>query len=277
MAVRAAAHAVALTVALGAATAAAVEPPAPSPTPGAITDDRLVFGTNGSQLTGGSGAGGASGAFVASLGDGAVIGVGAEYQQVSNAHWTAGDLSGSLAPGLRTHLYVEAHEGAGDIGTTHAFHYSLLVGGLLEQLTSQLSVQLEERRIDVDTSHGNLPKAGVSFQLTPQLLASASYAVSVGGNLGTHLGTARLDYTGSGFNALVGFAGGPIAPAVVDLLGRVVAPSPTLHEGFLGIGTALGRTDWLLIGDYQDVGGIKRVGAALTCTVHLHAQGGRSP
>ena len=276
MAMRAAACVLPLTVALGAAAAAAVEPPSASATPAAAGDERLVFSTNGSQLTGGSGAGGASGSFVGNLGNGAVIGAGAEYQQVSSAHWTAGDLSGSVAPGLRTHLYAEAHEGAGDIGTAHAFHYSLLLGGLLEQLTSRMSVQLEERRIDIDTSHGNLPKAGVSYQFTPRLLGSASYAVSAGGNLGTHLGTARLDYTGSGFNALVGIAAGPVAPAVVDLLGHVVAPSPKLHEGFLGIGMPLGRTDWLLIGDYQDVGGTKRVGLSLTCTVHLHPQG-RSP
>jgi hypothetical protein len=264
-----------LTAALSSARAVAVDPPSPLPTPGAIGDERLVVSTNGSTLTGGSGGGGGSAAWVGNLGNGTVIGAGAEYQQISNAHWTAGDFSGSLAPGLRTHLYIDGHEGAGDIGN-HAFHYSVVSAGVLEQLTSQLSVQLEERRIDIDTSHGNLPKLGVSFQTTPQLLASVSYAASVGGNLGTHLATGRIDYTGTGFSAIAGIAGGPVAPAVVNLLGRVVAPAPQLREGFLGVGKPLGHTDWLLIGDYQDVSGTKRISVSLTCTVHLHAPG-RAP
>ena len=170
---------VCVAVALPCAQAAAVEPPSPSPTPAAVADQRLVFSTNGSRLTGGIGGGGGSASWVGGLGNGTVIGAGAEYQTISNSHWTLGTFSGALAPGLRTHLYLEGREGAGDVGD-RAFHYSLLVAGLLEQLTSELSVQLEERRIDIDKSHGNLPKLGLSFQVTPQLLASISYAVSLG-------------------------------------------------------------------------------------------------
>jgi hypothetical protein len=263
-----------LVAALSGAEAAAVDPPSPSPTPAAVADQRLVFSTNGSTLTGGSGGGGASAAWVGSIGPDAVLGAGAEYQQISNAHWTTGNFSGSLGlPGqLKTHLYVEAHEGAGDIGN-HPFHYNVVSGGLLGQLTPEFTVQLEERYIDVDTSHGSLPKLGLTYRATLQLSASMSYAKSFGGNLGTRLVTGRIDYTGSGFNALAGVAGGPVAPAVLNLQGAVISPSPQLHEGFVGIGKPFGRTDWLLLGDYQDVSGTKRTSIALTCTVHLHAQG----
>ena len=68
-------------------------------------------------------------------------------------------------------------------------------------------------------------------------------------------------------------AGGPAPPAVLNLQGAVISPGPQLHEGFVGIGKPFGRTDWLLLGDYQDVSGTKRTSIALTCTVHLHAQG----
>lgn len=269
----------ALTVALRCAQAVAADPPSPSPTPGAASDERLVFSTNGSRLTGGIGSGGGSATWVGNFGGGTVIGAGVEYEAISNSHWTLGNFSGAVAPGLRTHLYLEGHEGAGDLGggtTGRGFHYSLVAAGLLEQITSQLSLQLEERRIDIDTSHGNLPKVGLSFQATPQLLATVSYALSVGGNLGTHLGTGRIDYTGRSFSAMAGISGGPAAPAVVNLIsGRAVqvAPGPRLREAFAGVGKPLGRTDWLLIGDYQDVSGTKRIGASLTCTVHLHASG----
>ena len=139
---------VCLAVALPCAQAAAVEPPSPSPTPAAVADQRLVFSTNGSRLTGGIGGGGGSASWVGGLGNGTVIGAGAEYQTISNSHWTLGSFSGAVRPGLRTHLYLEGREGAGDLGD-RAFHYSLLAAGLLEQLTSQVSVQLEERRLDL--------------------------------------------------------------------------------------------------------------------------------
>jgi hypothetical protein len=263
-----------LVAALSGGEAAAVDPPSPTPTPAAVGDPRLVFSTNGSTLTGGSGGGGASAAWVGGIGPDVVLGAGAEYQQIANAHWTTGTFTGSLGlPGqMKTHLYLEGHEGAGDIGD-RAFHYSVDSVGVLGQFTPALSVQLEERYIDVDTSHGSLPKLGLSYRATLQLTVSASYAYSVGGNLGTRLAMGRIDYTGIGFNALAGLAGGPVAPAVLNLQGAVISPSPQLREGFVGIGKTFGRNDWLLLGDYQDVSGTKRTSIALTCTVHLHAQG----
>ncbi len=263
-----------LVAALSGGEAAAVDPPSPTPTPAAVGDPRLVLGTNGSTLTGGSGGGGASAAWMGSIGPDAVLGAGAEYQQIANAHWTTGTFTASLGlPGqIKTHLYLDGHEGAGDIGD-RAFHYSVTSAGLLGQLTPELTVQLEERYIDVDTSHGNLPKLGLTYRVTLQLSASVSYAKSFGGNLGTRLVTGRIDYTGTLFNAIAGLAGGPVAPAVITPGLTVEAPAPQLHEGFAGIGKTFGRTDWLLLGDYQDVGGTKRTSISLTCTVHLHAQG----
>jgi len=70
---------VCVAVALPCAQAAAVEPPSPSPTtPAAVADQRLVFSTNGSRLTGGIGGGGGSAPWVGGLGSGTVIGGGAQ-------------------------------------------------------------------------------------------------------------------------------------------------------------------------------------------------------
>jgi hypothetical protein len=268
------ARAITVSLALGVLSGqvAAVQQPPP---PAAVVDERLVLSTDGSTLTGGSGGGGGSATWLRNIGSDAVIGVGADYQQIATAHWTTGVFSGSLALGPadhKTHLYAEVHEGAGDIGT-HAFHYSLAAAGVLSTLTPRLSVQLEERRIDIDTSHGNLPKLGLSFGVTPQLLASVSYAHSLGGNLGAKLTTVRLDYSAKGLSGLAGVVWGPAAPAVFNLIGQVVQPGPSLKEGFVGIGKPVGRTDWLLVGDYQDVGGTKRTTITLACTVHLRARG----
>src|SRR5207253_8582667 len=76
MAMRAAAPIGWLAAALTGAEAAAVELPPPSPTPAAVGDQRLVFSTNGSRLTGGIGGGGGSATRVGSPGERDVIGLG---------------------------------------------------------------------------------------------------------------------------------------------------------------------------------------------------------
>lgn len=252
--------------------AAADEAP---PAPAFTIEDRLLFSANGATLTGGSGGGGASALWSRTFAPGDVISAGAEYQQIANAHWTNGVLSGSLGLGSgtpATALYAEAHEGAGDIGT-HAFNYSVVAAGLLNTPTHWLTVQLEERRIDVDTSHGNLPKLGLSFHVAKPLLVSASYADTAGGNLGTRLTTLRVDYAGPTLNAFAGAASGHAAPAVLNLVGQIVRPSPKLTELFAGVGRSFGRSDWQLLADYQDLEGFKRTTITLLWTLHL---GGRS-
>lgn len=255
--------------AFGAAEVMAPAPPSPA-------DQRLIFSADGGWLTGGHGAGGGAITWLSNVGTGGVIGAGAEYQEIANAHWTLGAVTGGLALGQgdsKTNLYAEAHEGAGDIGT-HAFHYSIVTGGLIATFASRFSVQLEERRIDIDKSHGNLPKFGLSWRVIPTLQAAVSYAHSFGGNLGTKLWTARLDYTGKRLNWLAGGAWGPVSPAALNYITQAITPANgPLREGFAGVGKSFGRTEWLLVGDYQELNGSKRTTVTLACTVHLGPQG----
>lgn len=259
---------------------AAADPP-PLSSPGQsvgsapAVEDRLTFTADGATLTGGSGGGGASALWAHTFAPQDVLGAGAEYQQIANSHWTNAVLSGSLGLGSSTPtvaLYGEAHEGAGDIGT-HGFDYSVVTVGLLYTATPWLTAQVEERRIDVDTSHGNLPKLGLSFRVAKPLLVSASYADTAGGNLGTRLASLRLDYSGSALTALAGAANGHAAPAVLNLLGQIVQPSPKLTELFAGVGHSFGHADWQLLADYQDIEGFKRTTITLLCTLHLDGRG----
>ena len=259
--------------------AAAEEPTAapaePTAAPPSTVENRLLFSADGAWLTGGSGGGGASALWSHVFAPQDLLSAGAEYQQIANSHWTNGILGGSVALGSGTPaaaLYGEAHEGAGDIGT-HGFHYSVVTAGLLYPPSRWLTVQLEERRIDVDTSHGNLPKLGLSFRVAKPLLLSVSYADTAGGNLGTHLASLRLDYAGSALTALAGAAEGRAAPAVLNLLGQIVQPSPKLTEIFAGVGHSFGRADWQLLGDYQDIEGFKRTTVTLLCTLHFDGRG----
>jgi hypothetical protein len=252
-------------------TAADLSPPAPA----SAGEDRLLFSADGAWLTGGSGGGGASALWSHTFMPQDVINAGAEYQQIANSHWTDGVLSGSFALGSgtpATAIYFEAHEGAGDIAE-RGFNYSVVTAGLLDTPTEWLTVQLEERRIDVDTSHGNLPKLTLSFHLAKPLLVSASYADTAGGNLGTRFATLRVDYAGPVLNALAGAASGRAAPAVLNLLGQIVEPSPKLTEFFAGVGRSFGRSDWKLLADYQDLGGFKRTTITLLCTLPLDGRG----
>ena len=259
--------------AIGLALGACASPHAiaDSPAAAATVEDRLVLGADGSTLSGGDSGSGGSATWLHYFSADTVLGAGAEYQQIANAHWTAGVLSTSFGLGesqSKPHAYAEVHEGAGDIGS-RSFNYSLVVAGILGNLTPRVSAQLEERRIDIDTSHGNLPKVGLSFRATPRLMASASYAYSVGGNLGTRLTSVRLDYGTGSVSAMAGAVWGPAAPAVYDLFRLNVTPGATLTEGFAGFGKSVGRTTWLLVGDHQNVAGSSRTSIALTCAFTL--------
>ena len=237
----------------------------------AATDDRLVFSANGSTLTYDHGGAGAAATWLRQFDSGSLIGLGAEYETIYNSHWTLGNFNGALAlatGGVKTSLYVEAHLGSGYSGQ-EPFDYRNVAGGFISALTPWLSLQLEERYIDIQPSHGNLPKLALSFHFAPTLLATVSYAQSFGGNLDTKLGTARLDYSGPHFSWLVGGAYGPVAPRVLNFIGVNVGPAKTVKEGFLGAGRTFGRTDWQLIGDYQDLEGFKRTTITLNCTLHL--------
>ncbi len=250
----------------------------PCALPAGAEEDKLVVSANGMTLTGDHGGGGGAATWLRQFDSGSLFGLGAEYQQIYNSHWTNGTFTGALRlplSSVKTSLYTEGHLGSGDTAG-EGFHYTNVAGGVLSALTPWLSVQLEERYIDIQPSHGNLPKLGLSFSLARTLLASLSYAQSFGGNLDTKLGTARLDYAGTQFSWLVGGAYGPVAPRVLNLIGQTVGPAKTLKEGFIGAGKTLGRVDWQLIGDYQDLEGFKRTTITLNGTVHLGARS-RSP
>lgn len=245
----------------------------PPPASSSVVENRLIFTADGAWLTGGSGGAGALAAWSHTFAPGDVLSAGVEQQQIANAHWTTGVLSGSLALGSdnpTTSVYGEAHEGAGDIGR-RGFHYSVVAAGFLRTI-QWFSVQLEERRIDVDTSHGNLPKVTLAFHVAAPLLLSVSYADTVGGNLGTRLTTLRVDYAKRPVTFLAGAARGQAAPAVLNLLGQTVEPGPQLTELFAGLGRSFGRSDWQLLADYQDLGGIKHTTVTLLCTLHLGAR-----
>jgi hypothetical protein len=237
----------------------------------AAAEDRLVFSANGSTLTGDHGGGGAAATWLRQFDSGDLLGLGAEYETIYNSHWTLGSFNGVLALGQsapKTSLYAEAHVGSGDTAG-EPFKYTNIAGGVIAVPAPWLTVQLEERYIDIQPSRGNLPKLGLGFHLSAAWLASVSYAQSFGGNLDTKLGTARIDYAGAHFSWLLGVAYGPVAPRVLNLIGQTVGPAKTLKEGFIGAGTTFGRTDWQLIGDYQDLEGFRRTTITLNGTLHL--------
>jgi hypothetical protein len=240
-----------------------------------VADDVLIFSGNAETLTGNHGGGGGSATWMRKFDTGSLFGFGAEHQTIYTSNWTLGSFNGVLAVSqgsIKNSLYVEAHLGAGDAAGA-GFHYVNAAGGVLSTLTPWLTTQLEERYIDIQENHGHLPKLGLIFRVAPKALATVSYAQSFGGNLDTKLGTARVDYAGAQFSWLFGGAYGPVSPSILDLIGQVLRPAQTLKEGFAGLGKSFGRSDWQLLGDYQDLEGIKRTTITLNCTVHLGPRG----
>jgi hypothetical protein len=249
--------------AFGADATAAAAPPSTS-------DDRISLSANASTLPGTNGGGGGSIGWLHNFDADTLAGVAMEHQGISVAHWTFASVNGALTRGLgdaRYSLYGEAHEGAGDDGP-RAFKYSIVAAGLIGTYFHRLSVQLEDRQFDVEKTHGNLPKLGVSYLWNPHILTTVSYADSVSGNLGTHLTSARVDRYGSQVNLLAGVSFGQVSPTVVGL--QFILPGKTLKEGYVGMTKPLPhrRGDLSLVVDYQDLSGSSRF--SVTCVYIFH-------
>jgi len=238
-------------------------------------DDRIFLSADGATLTGTDGGGGGSLAWLHNFDANTLAGVGAEHQGLGPAQWTFGSLNGALTVGpddQKYSLYADAHGGAGDDGP-RAFHYHIENAGVIGTYFHHLSAQLEDRRIDVETTHGNLPKIGLSNLWDPHWLTSAAYSHSVNGNLGTRLGQLRVDHYGAAMNVLAGVSFGQASPWVLNNLAQIVAPAHHLKEGYAGISKPVPRWrgEWLLVGDYQDLAGSKHVIITLSYNFHVGA------
>jgi hypothetical protein len=244
-------------------------------TPPSTSDDRIVLSANGSTLPGTNGGGGGSIGWLHNFDADTLAGVAVEHQVISVAHWTFASVNGSLTRGLgdaRYSVYGEAHEGAGDNGP-NAFKYSIVAAGVIGTYFHRLSAQLEDRQFEVDKTHGNLPKLGLSYLWNPHVLTTVSYAYSVSGNLGTHLTSARIDLYGSKVNFLAGASFGQVSPAVLNL--EINLPGKRLREGYVGVNKPLPhlRADLTLVADYQDLSGSNRVAVTLNYIVHFGHNG----
>ena len=237
------------------------------------SDDRIAVSADGSTLTGTDGGWGASLGWLHNFDANTLAGVAVEHQTLSVAHWTFGSLNGALTvgpDGQRYTVYGDVHEGDGDDGP-HSFHYGIEALGVVGTYFRQLSVQVEDKQIDVESTHGNLPKLGLSYLWNPHLLTSVSYAYSVDGNLGTRLTSVRIDTYGPNVNFLAGAAYGPAAAAVLGI--DLTIPARRLKEGYVGAAKPLPhlRSEVTLVADYQDLSGSKRATLTLNYVFHVGA------
>lgn len=260
-----------LPLSASAADSPAVAPAVPR---AAASTDSLIFSADGSTLKGSSGGGGGSLAWLHDFNSG-VLGVAGEYQTIANAHWAFGSLSGSVSTGstaARLTFSGDVHLGSGDIGAyerLRRFDYRVEGAGVAATFADRLTVQLEARQYDIDTTHGALPKAALGFLWTRHLQTTISYAHSISGNLGTELETLRIDHYGRAFNWLVGGAAGHVAPPVVNLYTGLTGSAPQLREGYVGLSKDFSRADWSILGDYLKVAGQRRITLTVVCTLHL--------
>ncbi len=237
------------------------------------TDDRIALSADGSTLSGTDGGKGGSITWLHNFDPNMIVGVAAEHQELSVAQWTFGSVNGALTfgpDGQRYSAYAEAHEGAGDDGP-HPFHYSIEAVGLSGSYFHRLTTLVEDKRIDVESTHGNLPKVGISYLWGPHLQTSISYSYSVSGNLGTRLPALRLDVYEPNFNYIAGATYGPASAAVLGI--DFTVPVHRLKEGYVGVSKPLPhlRSDITLIADYQDLSGSKRTTITLNYIVHVGA------
>lgn len=208
---------------------------------------------------------------------GFLFGIGAEHQWIADSTLTFGSARAAFSrgePASRTTFVGEAYYGDGD-DDGRKFDYSVYVFGLSQAVTGKLSLELEAREIDIDTTHGTLPKLGITYLWTPRLVTNVAYAHSVGdGNLGTELTTARIDYYGTHVNLKAGGATGEASPAVLVLQPGVTLPPTRTRQGYVGIGKTFRRCEVLLLGDYLETGEAEKVTLTLSFTAFMGSRGG---
>lgn len=239
------------------------------------TDDRLTFSANGSTLTDTNGGGGGAVGWLHNFSADSIVGVAGEYQKIADAHWAFGSLNGAITSGQpdgRLSLYGEVHEGSGDTGT-HNFNYAIEALGFIRTFAHRYSAQLEDKQINIDTQHGNLPKIGGSVLWSPTVSTAVAYQRSVTGNLGTSLGSVRIDLYSKYLNWLAGGAFGTGSPAVLNLTTGLFQPGSKFREEFLGIAKSVGHGDFTLVADYVDLGGSKKATLTLSYILDLRAAG----
>jgi hypothetical protein len=239
-------------------------------------DNRLILSADGESLTGTNGGEGGSVNYLGQPSANALLGVGAEYQRLAGANWEFASFTGSygnqITADSRWSVHAEAHEGTGRSSSalgSSTFDYSIVAAGGGLTAPGGLSFDLEERQIDVQTSHGSLPKATLAQPFGKHLLTTLSYAHSFGGNLDTSYGLARLDVLAPGYSVIAGGSLGRVTPAVINIQGLLLTESRHLSEVFLGVTKTIAHVDLTLLGDDQDLEGIKRVTLTLNLTVHL--------
>jgi hypothetical protein len=251
----------------------------PQPTPAVSSsgwqrDDRLTLSGDGATLTGTNGGGGGSAGYLHQLSPDALVGLGAEYQSLYTANWAFGSLSAAFSHALtastRWNVHAEIHEGEGHTAGQR-FDYGIEALGVGSSIPGGFALDLEERQIDVATSHGSLPKATLSKNWGTHWLTTVAYAHSYGGNLNTNYTLARVDFYSSFVNLLAGGSIGHVNPVVVNIDG-LLGPTETLHldEDFAGLSKSFGRCDVMLLADAIDLQGSHHFIGTLAVTVHLH-------
>ena len=249
------------TFTLAAAVASLLAPIAALRAAPSTVDDRIALSAQGSTLTNTNGGAGASAGWLHNFDADTLLGLAADYQALSVSHWAFASLTGAMTRGTgnqRYTLYGEAHEGAGDDGP-NAFKYRIEALGVTGTYFHRLSATVEDKQVNVETTHGNLPKVQLAYLWNPRIQTTVSYSYSFGGNLGTRLTAARIDVYAHQVSFLAGGAFGQASPS---LLGSVVGGNLTLaahqlREGYVGLVKAFPslRSDLTLTMDYQHLAG----------------------
>jgi hypothetical protein len=236
-------------------------------------NDRLLLSANGATLEDADDGVGGLLSWLHYFSSRTQLGLGAEYQSIGDAHWTVGRVTGTftrtLKSGARSSLYGEVTWGKGRV-SDRPYTHAIEAVGFIQSWLGGLSLQLEDRQIDVDQTHGNLPKLSLSYAWNRRVLTTGWYANSVTGNLGTELYGLRIDLYGKNASLLTGAAYGDASPAIVNLQTGFVQPAQRLREAYLGMSVPFTAGEFSAVVDYLDLADIERITLTLSFNFYLH-------
>jgi hypothetical protein len=240
-------------------------------------DDRLSLMVAGHTLTNTNGGWGAAALWIHNFNADTLGALGAETQDLGEARWTFGRLNFNHGFGEaqnRTNVYFESSVGQGK-DNVHDYDYLIGTVGVYRSITKQLTLQLEDKQINVDTSHGNLPKLGLQYLWNPRFSTSLAYAHSVSGSLDTRLAMGRVDAYLKSTTLFAGLANGQAAPIVTGLAPGTPVPGFILHQYYVGFSRTFSRVDTTTVLDYVRLGTSNHW--TLTFNAMLHKRTGAAP
>lgn len=233
-------------------------------TPLVSTADTMFLNLEFSSLSSASGGGRVAVDWLRAAEGGLDYLAGISYARLADNDWAVGHFGAFSRIGDHLSWRGDLHLGTGN-RADRSFDYQMVEAGLTWEIVDQrLYLDIEDRYLDIDTTHGNLLELGVTFLPRPRYASKLAYIRSTGGNTESDFVSGRLDIFAGRHRFLGGFAVGRTRPEAVATFGGDAAE---LEQVFVGMAVPISGPELTVVLDLLRLDEVER--ATLTLSLRL--------